>query len=165
MSTLLHLSRVCLRCALINADKTDSLEIHVTTAVCPPTFNENMPMNVAWVWTSFCGQDKPDRTEPTHFHKTMMCYVAELIPGYNEEEDLYRHLLHRYSKEIRPVKSAADQVYVNLTFSLKQIHTLVSREIDSQNTGHDSLQSTLHYLGKQMHFTCSAAMPLPNTVA
>jgi len=45
---------------------------------------------------------------------------------FNDEERLFRYLFHRYNNRIRPVRNSSDPVNVAVTFSLMQIHHLVS---------------------------------------
>ncbi|KAK2165088.1 hypothetical protein LSH36_55g08048 [Paralvinella palmiformis] len=42
----------------------------------------------------------------------------------SDEEKLYNYLLFRYNRAIRPVAKTTESVYVNVTFSLMQIHGL-----------------------------------------
>jgi hypothetical protein len=44
----------------------------------------------------------------------------------SEEERLHNHIFRNYNTAIRPVRKATDPVQVSLTFSLMQIHMLVS---------------------------------------
>jgi len=46
--------------------------------------------------------------------------------AFNDDERLFRHLFRRYNNRIRPVRNSSDPVNVALTFSLMQIHHLVS---------------------------------------
>ena len=46
--------------------------------------------------------------------------------SFNDEERLFRYLFKRYNNRIRPVRNSSAPVNVALTFSLMQIHHLVS---------------------------------------
>jgi len=46
--------------------------------------------------------------------------------SFNDEERLFRYLFRRYNKRIRPVRNSSEPVHVAVTFSLMQIHHLVS---------------------------------------
>jgi len=45
---------------------------------------------------------------------------------FNDEERLFHHLFRHYNNRIRPVRNLSDPLNVALTFSLMQIHHLVS---------------------------------------
>jgi len=47
--------------------------------------------------------------------------------SFNDEERLFRSLFRHYNNRIRPVRNSSDPVNVALTFSLMQIHHLVSK--------------------------------------
>jgi len=64
--------------------------------------------------------------EPNELHDERPLRGCRLSSSFNDEERLFCSLFRRYNNRIRPVRNSSEPVNVALTFSLMQIHHLVS---------------------------------------